>query len=438
MNSKDLNGYANKLINFIYDSPTAFHATKNIVNRLKENNFTELSQSENWKLEKGGKYFTVKNDSAVIAFVVGNKLPYESGFRLIGAHTDSPTFKIKPENIIDVEDTYIKVNTEVYGSPIYSTWFDRPLSMAGKVVLKSKDAFKPKEIIVNIDRPLMVIPNLAIHFNREVNNGYKYNAQIDTLPLLGLISENLEKDNYILKVIANELNIDMKEIIDFELYLYEYEKGTIMGLNDEFISSSRLDDLWMVYAGLEALLNSTEVIDETKVLVCLDNEEIGSATAEGADSLLLRDTLERINLSFRECKEDLFISLSKSIMISADLAHAIHPNHIDKHDLSNRPVLGEGPVIKYSSNQKYTTSCVSASVFAGICEAVNVPFQKFVNRSDIVGGSTISRFISSNLGITVIDMGAPLLAMHSIRELGTVKDNYYTIEAFTSFFSYKA
>jgi len=433
MDSKLLRGSAESLIDFLYESPTAYQAVSNTKKILDENNFTEILESEKWNLKKGGKYYVIKNDSAIIAFTVGEEELAHSGFRLIGAHTDSPTFKIKPKNGIAVEDRYVKLNTEVYGGPIVSTWFDRPLAVAGKVITKSGNIFAPSEHIININRPLMLIPNLCIHFNREVNNGYKYNAQEDLLPLIGFVNESFEKEDYLLNVLAEELKVDKAEILDFELFLYEYEKGTVMGLNDEFISASRLDDLWMVYAGLQAILEENK--KSTNVLVCMDHEEIGSATAMGADSFFIRDTLERVNISLGGNNEDFLRALSKSIMISADLAHAVHPNYTSKHDPSNRPLLGKGPVVKYSANQKYTTTGFSAAIFANLCEEVNVPMQKIVNRSDIAGGATMSKFISSNLGIHVIDMGTPLLGMHSIRETGAVLDNYYVIEAFKKFYT---
>lgn len=433
MDNKMLKDEAQALIDFLYESPTAYQAVNNVSKILDENNFTKVLESDTWNLEKGGKYYITRNNSAVIAFTVGEESIATSGFRMIGAHTDSPTFKIKPQNGILVENSYVKLNTEVFGGPIFSTWFDRPLSIAGKVVVKSSNIFEPTQHIINLNKPLMVIPNLCIHFNREVNNGHKFNAQVDMLPLLSLINEELEKEDYLLNILANELNVDKSEILDFELFLYEYEKGTVMGLNEELISASRLDDLWMVYAGLQGLIQGSS--KSTNVLVCIDHEEIGSGTAVGADSCFIRDILERINLSLGGDTQDFLRALSKSIMISADLAHAVHPNYLDKHDPTNRPMLGKGPVIKYSSNQKYTTTAFSAAIFKGICEAAGVPVQKFVNKSDVIGGSTISKFISSKLGIEVIDMGTPVLGMHSVRELGAVIDNYYVIEAFKKFYT---
>ncbi len=274
---------ANELINFLYESPTAFHAVKNVKDTLEFEGFKELKEADRWNLEVEGKYFVTKNDSALIAFRVGKGDIAENGFKIIGAHTDSPGFRIKPNPEITVENTYVKLNTEVYGGPILNTWFDRPLALAGRVSLVSKNPLNPVNKIVNINRPILIIPNLAIHMNREVNEGFKINRQVDTLPLLGLINDKLEKEDYLMNILANELQVNKEEILNFELGLYEYEKGSLIGMNEELISSGRFDDLWMVFAGVKALVDS-KATDATKVMVCIDNEEIGSRTAQGASS----------------------------------------------------------------------------------------------------------------------------------------------------------
>ena len=332
------------------------------------------------------------------------------------------------------EGKYVKLNTEVYGGPILHTWFDRPLSIAGKVSLKGASPLKPETRLVNINKPLLIIPSLAIHMNREVNEGFKINRQVDTLPLLGLINDKLEKEDYLMNILAEELQVNKEDILNFELGLYEYEKGMLIGMNEELISSGRFDDLWMVYAGIRALVDSREN-EATKVMICIDNEEIGSLTAEGANSTLLNNILERITLGLGKDREGYYRTLANSIMISADLAHAVHPNLGDKHDPTNRPVLEGGPVLKIAASGSYSTDSFNGAVFAGVCEAAGVPFQKFVNRSDVRGGTTIGPVTAANLTIPVIDMGAPVLGMHSIRELASVKDNYYTVKAFTEFFS---
>ena len=423
-----------ELVDFLYDSPSACHGVKATQKILDKNGFVEIKETDKWDLQAKGKYYVIKNDSALIAFEVGTGNIEETGFRLIGAHTDVPGFRIKPNPQMISEGKYVKLNTEVYGGPILYTWYDRPLSIAGKVSIKGVSPLKPETRLININKPLLIIPSLAIHMNREVNEGYKINKQLDTLPLLGLINDKLEKEDYLMNILAEELQVNKEDILNFELGLYEYEKGSLIGMNEELIASGRFDDLWMVFAGVKALVNSKENV-ATKVMVCIDNEEIGSLTAEGANSTLLSNILERIALGLGKDREGYYRTLANSIMISADLAHAVHPNLGVKHDPTNRPVLEGGPVLKIAASGSYSTDSFNGAVFAGICESVGVPFQKFVNRSDLRGGTTIGPITSANLTIPVIDMGAPVLGMHSIRELASVKDNYYTIKVFTEFFS---
>ena len=423
-----------ELVDFLYDSPSACHGVKATQKILDENGFIEIKETDKWDLQAKGKYYVIKNDSALIAFEVGTGDIEEAGLRLIGAHTDVPGFRIKPNPQMISEGKYVKLNTEVYGGPILHTWFDRPLSIAGKVSLKGASPLKQETRLVNINKPLLIIPSLAIHMNREVNEGFKINRQVDTLPLLGLINDKLEKEDYLMNILAEELQVNKEDILNFELGLYEYEKGMLIGMNEELISSGRFDDLWMVYAGIKALVDSRENA-ATKVMICIDNEEIGSLTAEGANSTLLNNILERIALGLGKDREGYYRTLANSIMISADLAHAVHPNLGDKHDPTNRPVLEGGPVLKIAASGSYSTDSFNGAVFAGVCEAAGVPFQKFVNRSDVRGGTTIGPVTAAHLTIPVIDMGAPVLGMHSIRELASVKDNYYTVKAFTEFFS---
>ncbi|MDQ0149497.1 M18 family aminopeptidase [Eubacterium multiforme] len=425
---------ATELIDFLYNSPTAYHAASSVKDMLDKDGFTELFEKDSWKLEKGKKYYLVKNDSAVIAFKVGNGELEKDGFRLIGSHTDAPGFKIKPNAEMKTEDHYVRLNTEVYGGPILYTWFDRPLGIAGRVILKGKSPLKPEVRLVNVNKPILIIPSLAIHMNRTVNEGYAFNKQKDTLPLVGFVNEKLEEEGYLISLLTKELGVNKEDILDFDLFLYEYEKGCVMGINEEFISAGKLDDQWMVFAGVKALMNSTD-IDSTKVMICIDNEEIGSLTAQGAQSNFIRRTLERISIALSKNTEEFFRALSNSLMISADLAHAVHPNLPDKHDPSNRPVLGNGPVLKIAASGSYSTEGVAAGVFETVCKEANVPMQKFVNRSDVRGGTTIGPMSAADLCIPVVDMGAPIIGMHSVRELATVKDNFYTIEAFTKFFS---
>lgn len=439
-----------ELLDFINKSKTSFQSAYEIKSILDKNGYIEVKEEDKWDLKKGGKHYIIKNDSAVIAFEIGTGEIEKDGFRLIGAHTDSPGFRIKPNPEMLVEGHYLKLNTEVYGGPILSTWFDRPLSVAGRVTLRSENPFKPEVKLIDFNKPILIIPNLAIHMNRNINEGYSYNKQKDTLPLLTMAGKDensslekdvadmatakLEKDGYLLKVIADTLNVDSKDILDFDLFLYEYAEGMVIGLEEEFISCGRLDDLWMVFAGLKALINSNE-IGATKVLVALDNEEIGSLTAQGASSSILENVLERITLGLKKEREDFKRALSNSIMISADLAHGLHPNYTEKCDPTSKPMLGKGPVLKIAAGGSYSTDSYASAVFKSICERAKVPCQVFVNRSDLRGGTTIGPITASKLNIPVIDMGAPVLSMHSIRELASVKDNEYTIKAFTEFFN---
>ena len=292
-----------ELLNFINKSKTAFQSAYEIKSILDNQGYTEIKEEDKWDLEKGGKYYIIKNDSAVIAFEIGTGDIEKDGFRLIGAHTDSPGFRIKPNPEMLVEGNYLKLNTEVYGGPILSTWFDRPLSIAGRVTLNGENPFKPKVELVDINKPILIIPNLAIHMNREVNEGYKFNKQKDTLPLVTIVEDKLEKDGYLIKLISESMKVEPSDILDFDLFLYEYAEGMLVGPDEELISCGRLDDLWMVFAGLKALLNSNK-IKETKVLVALDNEEIGSLTAQGANSSILENILERITLGLKKDREE--------------------------------------------------------------------------------------------------------------------------------------
>ncbi len=425
---------AEELIDFVYESPTAFHAVSSTKKMLLNYGFVELKEEDNWNLKKGGKYFVTKNSSAITAFVVGKGKLEKDGFKIIGAHTDSPGFKIKPNPDIEVEDSYVKLNTEVYGGPIINTWLDRPLSLAGRVVIKSENPFYPEERLLNIKRPILIIPNLAIHMNRNINSGIELNKQKDILPLLSMVNEKFEKEKYLIKTIANELEVKEEDILDFDLFLYEFEKGSIIGLNDEFISSGRLDDLIMVHSGIKALVN-TEVGNSTNVMVCFDNEEVGSTTKQGADSPMLSIILDRISLSLGKNKEDHYRALSKSFIISCDLGHALHPNYGEKSDPVNRPIINKGPIIKSSASQSYTSDAVSTAIYKNICEKAEVPVQVFVNRSDEKGGSTIGPISSSHININSVDMGLAILSMHSVRELAGIEDYIYAIKSFEKFYT---
>lgn len=423
------------LLDFIHESPTNYHAILSIKQRLQANGFKQLFSGEAWHIEHGGKYFVTKNHSSLYAFVPGNGNIAEDGFKLICAHSDSPTFRIKPHAEMLVEGKYLKLNTEVYGGPIMYTWFDRPLSMAGRVMIKSEKPLKPATQFVNFNRPLLEIPHLAIHFNRAVNDqGNPLSKQKDMLPVLALVNEMFEKDNFLLKLIAKEINVSEADILDFDLTLYEYGQGTLFGLNNEFISSGRLDDLAMVHAGMTALLDS-KPCNKTKVLAIFDNEEVGSGTKQGAASPILRTILERIVFNQGGKPEDLYRAIHNSFMISADMAHALHPNYPEKHDPTNHPIMNQGPVIKINANQKYITDGDSAAVFVTICQMAGVPYQTFVNHSDMAGGSTLGNILLTQMEMRGVDIGNPMWAMHSVRETAGVQDQEYVIKAFTTFYN---
>ena len=424
--------FARDLIDYIYASPTAFNAVETSKELLIKNGFEELQMNKKWQLRVGGKYFITKNSSSLTAFVI-NSDKMEDGFRIIGSHSDSPTFRIKPNAEMTVENTYLKLNTEAYGGAILSTWFDRPLSIAGRVVLKSENILCPREEVININKPICIIPNIAIHMNRSVNDGYKFNKQKDTLPLVGLITETLEKDDFLIKEISKELKVAKEDILDFDLYLYEYEKGSIIGPNEEFISSSRLDNLSMAHASLHGLINANGR-NGINISSIFYNEEVGSSTKQGADSNMLLNLLERICISIGKNREEFFSSLYSSFMISADLAHALHPNICEKHDPTNRPVIGGGPVIKISANQAYTSDAFSSGVYKNICDKCGVKYQQFVNRSDERGGSTIGPISATHVDINSVDIGSPILSMHSVRELGSVEDHYDIYKTFVEFY----
>ena len=425
--------YTEKLLGFLDASPVNFLAVRNVCDELLNNGFVQL-QAENAINNLPEKFFITKNGSAVFAFHLGKKALAEAGFRMIAAHSDSPTFRIKPNAEMAGEGGMVRLNTEAYGGSILSTWFDRPLSLAGRVILRSDDALRPESRLLHIKRPLLVIPNLAIHFNRQVNDGVKLNKQKDMLPILGYVKDKLEADGLILSVIADELKIEKDAIIDFDLYLYDTTSACTVGLDNEFVSSGRLDDLSMVHAGLEAITADGGQPDVTKVLAVFDNEETGSGTKQGAGSNFFMSLLQRIVLAQGGSLDDYFRSVEKAFLVSADNAHGFHPNYAEKYDPTNHALLGGGPVIKINAAQKYSTDAMSAAVFQQICERAGVPCQRFVNRSDVAGGSTLGNILTSSVAIRGVDMGNAVLAMHSVRELASTADHDYCIKAFIEFY----
>ena len=417
MNFDNIN---NELISFLDNSPVSFFAVKNMCETLNKEGYTRLYEGQAWELEAGKGYYVTRNDSAVIAFRIPKK-DY-TGFQMMASHCDSPVFKIKTNAEITIDNSYVKLNVEKYGGMICSPWLDRPLSVAGRIVVSTEDGIMTK--LVNVDRDLMIIPNLAIHMNREVNDGYKFNAQVDMLPLFCEKGEE----------IAEEAGVKAEDILDTDLFLYNRMKGTKLGLNNEFISSGRLDDLQCAFASLQGFLKA-QPQDSVAVHCVYDNEEVGSGTKQGAASTFLKDTLHRINNAFGKSEDEYLMSIAKSFLVSADNAHAVHPNHPEKSDPTNRPYLNKGIVIKYSANQKYTTDAISGAVMRAICKKADVPYQTFTNRSDMLGGSTLGNISQNQVALNTVDIGLPQLAMHSPYETAGAKDTAYLAEAAKVLFS---
>ena len=429
----------NRLLKFLDASPVNFLAARNIACELEQNGYRRLDpQQPLGELKAGDKVYVTKNDSSVYAFRLGRKPLAETGFHMICAHSDSPTFRVKPHAEMTGEGRLVRLNTEVYGGPILSTWFDRPLTLAGRVIVRGKDAMSPETMPMHVRRPLLQISNLAIHFNRQVNDGVKLSKQKDMLPLLGLINDELEQGNLLMNVIVEELSkqrpVSHEDILDFDLYLADTQPACTFGVHDEFISSGRLDDLSMCFAGLEALIAAPES-DTTQVLAIFDNEETGSQTKQGAGSPFLASMLMRIARQQSGTEEAYWQAVERAFMISADNAHAFHPNYAEKYDPTNHPMLGGGPAIKFNASQKYASDAVSAAIFAEICRKAGVPCQRFVNHSDVAGGSTLGNILASTVPLRGVDMGNAILGMHSCRETGSVADHEYCVRASTEFYS---
>lgn len=416
-----------ELIHFIESSPSCFHAVNFMEDLLLKEQFIQLRENEKWRIQRGGRYFVVRNGSALIAFTVPEQdFP---GMRIMASHSDSPSFKIKENPELESENHYIRLNVEGYGGMLCAPWFDRPLSVAGRVITKNKDTGNFEARLINIDRDLVMIPSLAIHMNREANKGYSYNIQKDMLPLYGGISAK----GTFLKTVADAAGIKEDEILGHDLFLYNRQKGSVWGASQEYISGPRLDDLQCAFASLKGFLAAPRK-SFLAVHCVLDNEETGSATKQGAASTFLYDTLTRAYCSLGMTKEDYLIHLADSFMISADNAHAVHPNYTDKADPSNRPFLNGGIVIKFNAGQKYCTDALSAAMFRDICREAGVPVQTFANRSDMAGGSTLGNISNTRVALNTVDIGLPQLAMHSPYETAGAEDTGYLIKAAEEFF----
>ena len=430
------------LFDFMNRSVVNFWAVDTVKKMLAEAGFTEVKAEDSWRLEAGKGYFMTQNDSAIFAFIpAGRKNDAPAPFRIISAHSDSPGFRIKPNAEILSDGRMLKLNTEVYGGPILYTWFDRPLSLAGRVLLKSDDAMRPHSELVRFEKPMLTIPHLAIHYNRQVNDGNPLSRQKDMLPVVGRLPENEEAKGWLTRRVAAKLDVSADDILDYDLSLYDTTGAEVVGAYDDFITCGRLDDLSMVHAAITSLINSASIKAEvpyTCVVAIFDNEETGSGTKQGAGSPILDYIMRRISLSQGNGDEEYMRSVADSFMVSADNAHGVHPNYVEKQDPTNHPVLGNGPTIKINANCKYMTDAQSAAVFASICHEAGVPVQYFVNHSDVAGGSTLGNILTSQIPLKGVDMGAAMWAMHSARETASLRDHEYIITAFTEFFNYLA
>lgn len=425
----------NDLAAFLDASPVNFWAVRTVADHLTAAGFTELDMRDKWDLKPGAKHFVTKNGSAIFAFIVGSDTA-AAPFKIISAHSDSPGFRVKPNCEMLCDGNIVKLNTEVYGGPILYTWFDRPLSLAGRVIIRSDNLLQPESRLVRFDRHLLTIPHLAIHFNRAVNEGNPLSKQKDMLPVLGRVSDPAQAKGLVLRLVAEKLGVKPDDILDYDLSLFDTTRASVVGLNGEYITSGRIDDLSMVHAAMCALLDTRDIADSsTRVMAIFDNEETGSGTKQGAGSPMLDYILRRIVASAPgSTEEDYLRVVASSFMISADDAHGVHPNYVEKQDPTNHPTLGGGPVVKINANCKYMTDADSAAVFRTLCERAGVPCQYFVNHSDVAGGSTLGNILTSQIPLRGVDVGAAIWAMHSVRETASLSDHAAMISAFTEFY----
>ena len=415
------------LADFIQSSPTPFHATQSLAQRLQDAGYQALDERDQWRLEAGGRYYVTRNQSSLIAFSLGHADTADSGMRLIGAHTDSPCLKVKPQPELHRHGLW-QLGVEVYGGALLAPWFDRDLSLAGRVTAQDEQGLL-HNLLIDFQRPIAIIPSLAIHLNRDVNSGFAVNPQTDLPPIL---AHSMGPKQDLRALLAGELQsrypeLGQLQVLDYELCFHDTQPASVVGLEGEFLAAARLDNLLSCHAGLEALLQSDG--QQTCVLVCTDHEEVGSSSCCGADGPFLEDVLRRIIPD----TEQRIRSIQRSVLVSADNAHAVHPNYADRHDSNHGPHMNAGPVIKINSNQRYATTSETAALFRRLCQQEQVPVQSFVVRSDMGCGSTIGPITASRLGVRTVDIGAPTLAMHSIRELAGVKDIDYLQRVLTAF-----
>ena len=416
------------LLDFLKRSPSPFHATQSMAEALQAAGYQALDERATWQLKPQGRYYVTRNDSSIIAIKLGQHDPVQHGIRMVGAHTDSPCLKVKPQPEL-ARHGYWQLGVEVYGGVLLSPWFDRDLSLAGRVTFKHNEQLQSR--LINFKHAIASIPSLAIHLNREANSGWAINAQTELPPILAQLQGETKKD--FRAILADQLQrehaISDACILDYELCFYDSQPAALIGLNQDFIASARLDNLLSCYSGLQALLNSDD--QHSQVLVCTDHEEVGSNSACGADGPFLEQVLRRVLNS----EEDFVRCIQHSLLISADNAHGIHPNYADKHDANHGPLLNHGPVIKVNANQRYATTSETSSFFKLLCQQADIPVQSFVTRSDLGCGSTIGPITASQLGVQTIDIGVPTFAMHSIRELAGSKDLGYLLSVLQTFYN---
>ena len=448
MSVKKKTAACGRLAAFIKKAVSPYHTVEEIRKLFDDAGFSALRLDDVWELNVDGKYYVTPFKTCIFAFTIPETI---KNVHIAAAHTDFPCLHIKPEAELESRG-YLRLNTEVYGGPILNTWLDRPLSIAGRVLLKSERIYAPREVLVDFKKPILTIPNLAIHYNREVNDGVKLTKQNDMLPVLGMIKDNLNRDSYFLDMLAKEIGEDKQDILDFDLYVYNAEEPEFIGMNKEMLSSPRLDNITSCLALAEGLIKSADdfnTIDRNdtcnirndregpgiNLIALFDNEEIGSETKQGADSELLRIILRKIYKSFGRDEISLDSDIRKGFLLSVDVAHALHPAKTDKYDPVNNMLMGDGVTLKLSANQRYTYDGVAVASIQQLCEKYGIKYKKFVNHSDMPGGGTLGPIISSHLPMYTVDIGVPILAMHSARELMGAEDQEELVKLITAFFN---
>ena len=422
---------AERLAEFIRSAVSPYHTVEESAKLLKKAGFTELNAQKKWTIKKGGKYYFSPFKTSLFAFTVPEGAP-ERGLHIAAAHTDFPCLHVKP--VAELENKgYMRVNTEIYGGPILNTWLDRPLSLAGRVLLRSNDVYAPHEVLVNIERPVLTIPNLAVHYNREVNEGVKLSKQNDMLPVMGMISEAFNKNSYFIDFVANEIKVDRENILDFDLIVYNTDEPQFVGINNEMLSAPRLDNITSCLALIEGIIDAEEK-NSINVAALFDNEEIGSMTKQGANSALLEGILRRVYEALGKSASDLDEDLGRGFLLSVDVAHALHPAKAEKYDPVNNMRMGDGITFKLSANQRYTYDSVAVAALQQLCDGKGIRYMKFVNNSDMPGGGTLGPIISSHLPMYTVDIGVPILAMHSAREVMGASDQEELVRLMKAFY----